>query len=69
MSDSPNRPEPQGLSPEELASETATDLPDREALSIVDPGIFSTLPVAHMGRAAAETSSTTSDAPPDLGVQ
>ena len=69
MSDSPNGPEPEGLSPEELASETATDLPDREALSIVDPGVFSTLPIAHIGRAAAETSSTPSDTPPDLGVE
>jgi hypothetical protein len=69
MSDSPHAAEPEGLSPEELASETATELPDREALSIVDPGVFSTLPVAHIGRAAADTSSTTSEAPPDLGVE
>jgi hypothetical protein len=61
--------EPEGLTPEELASETATDLPDREALSIVDPGVFSTLPVAHIGRAAAETSGTASDGPPELGIE
>jgi hypothetical protein len=68
MPDFPHTPEPDGLSPEELASEMATDLPDREALSIVDPGVFSTLPAAHIGRAAADTSSTASDAPPDLAV-
>jgi hypothetical protein len=32
--------DPEGLSPEELEAETAVDLPDREALSIVDPGAF-----------------------------
>jgi hypothetical protein len=69
MSDSPHTPEPEGLSPDELASEMATDLPEREALSIVDPGVFSTLPVAHIGRAAADTSSAASDAPPDLAVE
>lgn len=69
MPDFSPSPQPDGLSPEELASEMATDLPDREALSIVDPGVFSTLPVAHFGRAAADTSSTTSDAPPDLGIE
>jgi len=35
-----------GLSPEELDAEMATDLPEREALSIVDPGVFSITPVA-----------------------
>jgi hypothetical protein len=64
MSDSP---QPEGLSPEELASEMATDLPERDALSIVDPGVFSTLPAAHIGR-AADTSSGASDAP-DLRVE
>jgi hypothetical protein len=47
----------------------ATDLPEREALSIVDPGVFSTLPAAHIGRAAADTSSAASDAPPDVAVE
>jgi hypothetical protein len=69
MTQTPHASDPEGLSPDELASEVATDLPDREALSIVDPGVFSTLPVAHIGRAAAHTSSTTSEAPPDLGVE
>jgi hypothetical protein len=68
MPDDPQSPEPAGLTPEELASEMATDLPEREALSIVDPGVFSTLPAAHLGRAAANTSSTAPDAPPDLAV-
>jgi hypothetical protein len=45
----------------------ATDLPERDALSIVDPGVFSTLPAAHIGR-AADTSSGASDAP-DLRVE
>ena len=48
MSESPHAMQPEGLSPEELAAEMATELPDREALSIVDPGVFSTLPVAHI---------------------
>jgi hypothetical protein len=43
-----------GLSPEELDAELATDLPEREALSIVDPGVFSVMPaqVGHIGRTA-----------------
>jgi hypothetical protein len=58
----------QELSAEELAQETAVDLPEREALSIVDPGVFSALPIPSLGRAATETSGSTSDAPTDLGT-
>jgi hypothetical protein len=45
--------EPNGLSVEELEAEQATDLPEREALSIVDPGVFSvvpTMPLTHAGQ-------------------
>jgi hypothetical protein len=55
-------PEPQrgaGLSPDELEAELATDLPEREALSVVDPGVFSVLPMP-IGR--------TPDAPPETPV-
>jgi hypothetical protein len=51
-------PEPSELTAEELAEEQAVDLPDREALSIVDPGVFSTLPIPVAGR-GAPTSDTT----------
>jgi len=40
-----------GLSPEELEAEQATELPEREALSIVDPGVFSVTPLP-IGRTA-----------------
>jgi hypothetical protein len=40
-----------GLSTDELAAELATDLPEREALSIVDPGVFSVFPMP-IGRTA-----------------
>ncbi len=42
-----------GLSAEELEAELATDLPDREALTIVDPGVFSVVPTpVPIGRTA-----------------
>jgi hypothetical protein len=50
----PSRPDhgpAPGLSPDELEAELATDLPEREALSIVDPGVFSVVPVP-IGRTA-----------------
>jgi hypothetical protein len=65
-------PEPQhgpgpGLSAEELEAESATDLPEREALSIVDPGVFSVVPMP-IGRTAdgagPETQPVLTDEPP-----
>ena len=39
-------PEPEEGLPEELLDEQIVDLPSREALSIVDPGVFNiTLPI------------------------
>jgi len=51
-----------GLSAEELEAEHATDLPEREALSIVDPGVFSVTPVP-IGRTADGVLGQPSDAP------
>ena len=51
MPPNPGR-EPDGLTPEELEAEQATELPEREALSIVDPAVFSVLPVTQVGREA-----------------
>ena len=53
-----------GLSAEELESELATDLPEREALSIVDPGVFSVLPATLPVDRTAATATR-----PDGGVQ
>jgi len=57
-----------GLSPDELANELATDLPEREALSIVDPGVFSVIPTAIPVVRGADAATTgdagVQDAPP-----
>jgi hypothetical protein len=45
MPSEPQRGPGSGLSAEELEAELATDLPEREALSIVDPGVFSVVPM------------------------
>ena len=53
-----------GLSAEELEAELATDLPEREALSIVDPGVFSVVPTPlPLGRTADGAG------PSDTGLQ
>jgi len=64
----PEPPVAEELTADELASETALDLPERAALSIVDPGIFNTLPVAPLGQPAAEASGSGSDTPIDVGT-
>jgi hypothetical protein len=65
----PPEPQPQqGLSPEELENEMATDLPEREALSVVDPGVFSVLPtpvqVGRTAEGAAASDTGVQDVPP-----
>jgi len=45
MPSSPEHGTAPGLSADELDAELATDLPEREALSIVDPGVFSAIPM------------------------
>jgi len=41
-------PKPVELSEEELEAEEASELPEREAMSLVDPGV-STMPIYHPG--------------------
>lgn len=64
---SPRSDSPQGLSPEELEQELATDLPEREALSIVDPGVFSVLPTP-TPQAADQSSAVDDQVVPPTGT-
>ena len=55
---------PQDEMPEELQDEQIFDLPSREALSIVDPGIFGAGLVPPLGRTADQPPATPEGAEP-----